>query len=253
MPIDYTHQHVSSSIMKVDQVHTPIDPSGGASNVPDPSGAPDGQGPRTASGSYALSNDVVITDTQPVFCDIAQNSTTVSDIGGVASPGWLVSGFGIPDGATVVSVDLGDSSAVISHAATETNSGTLRVTEPDPGAIGAGRLWSRQEGDGANIGLSLRNSTNELWIALGPCYYDANGWLAGSVILSGNSEVILAAFLRDVAASIVQVALTATGIDIERAVGNVTFGFGLPTSDPGSGGVWVNAANHNALTIGSGS
>lgn len=31
MPIDYTHQHLSSSVMQEDDVHTPIDPAGGGS------------------------------------------------------------------------------------------------------------------------------------------------------------------------------------------------------------------------------
>jgi hypothetical protein len=33
MPIDYSHQHLSTSILKVDDVHTPIDPSGGGGNI----------------------------------------------------------------------------------------------------------------------------------------------------------------------------------------------------------------------------
>lgn len=33
MPIDYTHQHLSTSIMQADEVHTPIDPAGGGVTV----------------------------------------------------------------------------------------------------------------------------------------------------------------------------------------------------------------------------
>ena len=33
MPIDYSHQHLSSSILKVDDVHTPIDPNGAAAAI----------------------------------------------------------------------------------------------------------------------------------------------------------------------------------------------------------------------------